>query len=291
MFNMSPREAAQTDPLMRILLTTSYEALESAGYKPDATLSTNRNRVNTYFGQVSDDWRDIVPHTEKGADIYYVPGVSRSFAPSRLNYHFKWGGGSYSIDNACASSTTCISLGCAALLSKECDMAVAGGGSILQSPYVFAGLSRAGMLSPTGGCKTFRADADGYCRGEGVGVIILKRLEDAVADNDNILAVIKGAARSYSNTASSMTHPSAESQERLYRQVLRQGNISPNEISYVEMHGTGTQAGDFAEMTSVVNTFTPGRAKDNPLAVGAIKANIGHGESVSRRIPTNPFIA
>ncbi|RMZ83317.1 hypothetical protein DV737_g1684, partial [Chaetothyriales sp. CBS 132003] len=196
LFNMSPREAAQIDPLQRLFLTTAYEALESSGYHPDATLSTNRNRTNTYFGQCSDDWRDTLPGSDLGTDIYYIPGISRAFVPR-----------------------------------------------------------------------------------EGIGVVILKRLEDAVADNDNVLAVIRGAARTYSNTATSMTHPSSEAQERLYRQVLLQANMAPNDVSFIEMHGTGTQAGDFAEMSSVLNTFAINRSRDNPLVVGAVKANIGHGES------------
>lgn len=236
---MSPREAAQTDPLQRLYLTVAYEALEMSGYYPDATPATARNRIATYFGQCSDDWRDTVPGSESGTDVYWTPGTVRAFTPSRLNYHFKFGGGSYSIDNACASSTTCVALACSALLAHECDTALAGGGSILSSPYPYAALSRAKMVSLTGGCRTFHDDADGYCRGEGVGCVVLKRLEDAEADNDNVLGVICGSARSYSNTATSMTHPSAEAQQRLYLQVLRKANIRPEEIAYVELHGTG----------------------------------------------------
>jgi acyl transferase domain-containing protein len=159
-------------------------------------------------------------------------------------------------------------------------MAIAGGGSILNTPHAFSGLSRGGFLSTTGSCKTFRDDADGYCRGEGIGVVVLKRLEDAISDNDNILAVVKGSARNYSAQASSITHPHAETQERLYKQVLRQASVDPNEVSYVEMHGTATQAGDVCEMTSVTNAFAKDRPKENPLYLGAVKANIGHGEAV-----------
>jgi acyl transferase domain-containing protein len=279
LFNLSPREALQTDPLHRMFLTVSHEALEMAGYSPEATLATNSNRIATYFGQTSDDWRDIV--LTQGVDIYYAPGICRAFAPGRVNYHFKWGGPSYSVDAACASSIATISLACSALLARECDTALAGGGSILDSPAPFAGLSRGGFLSPEKGCETFHDDADGYVRGEGVGVVVLKRLEDAVADNDNILGVVRGSARNYSKGASSITHPSSEAQQRLYRQILNQNAIDPASVSYVEMHGTGTQAGDFTEMSSVLSTFGQYRSKDNPLVVGAVKANIGHGEAVS----------
>jgi acyl transferase domain-containing protein len=270
------------DPLQRLLLHVSYEALEMAGYSKDGTLATDSNRVATYFGQASEDWREVL--NNQGIDIYYVPGLARPFAPSKLNYHYKWGGGSYALDAACATSTTAITLACSALLARECDTALAGGGSILLSPNSFSGLSRSGMISETGGCRTYHDDADGYARGEGIGVVVLKRLEDAIADNDNILAVIKGSARTYTSTSTSITHPSAESQVRIYEEVLRQTSTVPNEISYVEMHGTGTQAGDFEEMTSVIKVMGQGRSKSNILTVGAVKANVGHGEAVSHAI-------
>ncbi|KAI6092709.1 putative polyketide synthase [Hypoxylon rubiginosum] len=279
LFNVSPREAAQMDPIQRLLMTTSYEALESAGYCPDGTLSTESNRIATYFGQSSDDWHEIL--NIEGVDIYYVPSLVRAFGPSKLNYHYKWGGASFAVDSACATSTTAISLACSALISRECDTAMAGGGAIYVSPNGFSGLSRAGMLSTTGGCRTYHDDADGYARGEAVAVVVLKRLEDAVADNDNILGVIRGSTRTYSSTSTSITHPSHVSQERVYKDVLRQSSLDPEEISYVEMHGTGTQAGDFEEMTSVINVMARHRSKDNPLTVGAVKAAVGHGEAAA----------
>lgn len=266
------------DPIQRLLLTTSYEALEVAGYSKNGSLATEDNRIATYFGQLSDDWKEVL--NNEGIDIYYVPGVARSFAPSKLNYHYKWGGGSYAVDSACASSTTAVGLACSALVARECDTALAGGGSILVSPNTYSGLSRSGMIAAEGGCRTFQDDADGYVRGEGVGVVVMKRLEDAIRENDNILGVIRGSARCYSTYASSITHPDSKSQQRLYQEVLRQTSLDPNDISYVEMHGTGTQAGDAEEMTSVLQTLGENRTKDNPLIVGAVKANVGHQEAV-----------
>lgn len=267
------------DPIQRLLLMTSYEALESAGYSKNASLATESNRIATYFGQASEDWRDVLNNSD--IDIYHVPSISRPFGPSRLGYHHKWGGGTYALDAACATSTTAIHLACSALKSRECDTALAGGGSILVSPYSFAGLSRSGMISNNGGCRTFHDDADGYVRGEGIGVVVLKRLEDADADNDNIIGIIRGSARTYTSTSTSITHPSAKSQSRIYEDILRQTAVVPNEIAYVEMHGTGTQAGDFEEMTSVINVMGQGRSRENMLTVGAVKANVGHGEGVS----------
>ncbi|KHN94383.1 Beta-ketoacyl synthase [Metarhizium album ARSEF 1941] len=300
LFHMSPREAMQTDVQHRLLMTTSYEALEMAGYFPDGTPSTNRDRVGSYFGQTTDDWRELA--FQQGEDIYFTTGSNRAFGPGRLQHHFQWGGPSYSVDSACSSSVAAVGLACSALLGRECDMALAGGGSLLLSPSWFSGLSRGGFLSTHGGCQTFHDDADGYVRGEGVGVVVLKRLEDALDDQDNILGVIRGSGRNYSSDASSIMHPSVKAQQQLYRDVLESSGVDANSISYVEMHGTGTQAGDFTEMSSVLSVFAEKRGPDNPLVVGAVKASIGHGEAAagvcaliktlmmlqSRRIPPQP---
>lgn len=218
---------------------------------------------------------------QKGADIYYLPGFSRAFGAGRLNYYFNWTGPSFSLDTACSTSAAAVGLACSALIARESDMALAGGCSILTSPNVFSGLSKGGILSPTGGCRTFHEDADGYARGEGVGVVVLKRLEDALSDNDNILAVIRGAAKTSSPMASSITHPSVVAQRATYDEVLRQAGLRADEIAYVEMHGTGTQAGDVEEMCSTVKSMAKERQEDNPLTVGAVKAAVGHGEGVS----------
>ncbi|KAL7943594.1 polyketide synthase [Trichoderma barbatum] len=279
LFNMSPREASQTDPIHRLLLTTSYEALESAGYSPGGSLSTESNRIASFFGQTSADWQDVL--NQEGIDIYYIPGVGRAFASGRVNHHFKWGGTSLSVDAACATGIATVSLAVSALLARDCDMALAGGGAVHVSPNTYSGLSKAGMVSTTGGCRTYHDDADGYVRGEAVGVIVLKRLEDAVAENDNILGVIRGAAQTYTSTSTSILHPSHVSQERIYKEVLHQSGLQPQDIDYVEMHGTGTQAGDVEEMTSVVNVLAKNRSKNDPLTVGAVKAVVGHGEAAA----------
>ena len=267
------------DPVQRLLLITTYEALEMSGYNMNGSLSTDTKRIATYIGQATDDWRSN--NESSGIDIYFIPGIARAFYPGRLNFHFKWEGGSYSLDSACASSSTAVTSACSALLSRECDTAVAGGGNLLTLPAMFAGLSRGGFLSKTGNCKTFRDDADGYCRGEGVGMVVLKRLEDALAENDNIHAVINGYARTHSAGAASITHPHVESQCKIYKKIFQKSGVDPQDIGYVEMHGTGTQAGDTIEVQSVTDSFCAGRAKDNPLFIGAVKANIGHGEAVS----------
>ncbi|KAL7788075.1 putative polyketide synthase [Trichoderma afarasin] len=280
LFSISPREAEQMDPVHRILLMCSYEALQMAGYSPEATLSTNRNRIATYFAQAGDDYREC--NANQDIDLFLIQGGTRAFAPGRLHNHYKWAGESHSVDTACSGSSTCIILAINALLSRECDTALAGGGSILTAPDMFAGLSRAGFLSKTpGGCKTFREDADGYCRADGVGLVVLKRLEDAVSDNDNILAVLRRGARNSSWNSISITHPSADAQVSVVRDVLRKAGVEPKEIGYVEMHGTGTQAGDTIEMEAVSRVFGNNRTKENPLYVGSVKPSVGHGEAAS----------
>ena len=279
-FNMSPREAYQTDPMGRLALVTAYEALEMSGFVPDRTPSSMLHRVGTFYGQTSDDWRQM--NAAEKIDTYYIPGTIRAFATGRINYHFKFGGPSYNVDTACSSSFAAIQLACTSLLAKECDTAVAGGVNVMTTPDLFAGLSRAHFLSKTGSCKTFDDSADGFCRGDGVGTIVLKRLEDAEVDNDPILGVILGTATNHSCDAVSITQPHAPAQEFLYRKILKSSGVDPFDVSYVEMHGTGTQVGDGTEMKSITNVFAPrnqGRLPDQTLHLGALKANIGHGEA------------
>ncbi|SMR63496.1 unnamed protein product [Zymoseptoria tritici ST99CH_1A5] len=281
-FNMSPREAAQTDPMGRLALVTAYEALEMSGYVPNRSTSTKLNRIGTFYGQTSDDWREI--NAAENVDTYYITGGVRAFAPGRINYYFKFSGPSYSIDTACSSSLAAIQLACTSLWAGDCDTACAGGLNVLTNPDIFSGLSKGQFLSKTGGCKTYDNDADGYCRGDACGTVILKRYQDAVADKDNILGCILGAATNHSAEAVSITHPHAGAQEFLYKQVLANAGIDAHEISYVEMHGTGTQAGDGIEMTSVTNVFAPRHRQRKPeqtVHLGAIKANVGHAEAAS----------
>ena len=242
-FSMSPREAAQTDPMHRLALITAYEALEMSGYTPNRTPSTKLDRVGTFFGQTSDDWRDV--NAAQNIDTYFIPGGVRAFAPGRINYYFKFSGPSFSVDTACSSSFAAIQLACTSLWAGDCDTALAGGLNVMTNPDIFSGLSRGQFLSKTGNCQTWDNDADGYCRGDGVGTVILKRLEDAEADKDNILGVIMASATNHSAEAVSITHPHAGAQEFLYKKILTSAGVDPHDVSYVEMHGTGTQAGEF----------------------------------------------
>ncbi|KAI9731500.1 MAG: Type I Iterative PKS [Cirrosporium novae-zelandiae] len=281
-FNMSPREATQTDPMQRLAILTAYEALEQAGFVPNRTPSTQRDRVGIFYGQVSDDWREI--NSGQNVDTYFIPGGIRAFTPGRINYHFKFSGPSINVDTACSSSLAAIHMACNSLWQGDCDSVIAGGTNILTNPDIFAGLDRGHFLSRTGNCKTFDDGADGYCRADGVGTIVMKRLEDAQADNDPILGVIVGAATNHSAESVSITRPHAGAQSFLFDKVLEAAGIDPMEIGYIEMHGTGTQAGDAVEMRSVLNVFSPDdrkRKAEQALHLGSAKANVGHGESAS----------
>lgn len=280
-FNMSPREANETDPMHRLAIVTAYEALENSGFVLNATPSTQQDRVGTFYGQTCDDWREV--NAAQNIETYFIPGGVRAFAPGRISFYFGFRGPSYSVDTACSSSLAAVQIACQSLRTGDCDTAVTGGVNILTAPDIFAGLSKGQFLSKTGGCKTWDVTADGYCRADGVGSIILKREEDALADKDNILGVILASGTNHSADAISITHPHAGNQAYLYESVLHSAGVDPTEISYVEMHGTGTQAGDTNEMESVTGVFAPAGSRliDNALHIGAVKANIGHGEAAA----------
>ncbi|KAJ6010630.1 polyketide synthase [Penicillium sp. IBT 35674x] len=279
-FDMSPREAGQTDPTHRLALVTAYEALEHAGYTHDRTPSTNKLRVGTFYGQCCDDYREA--NAGQNVDTYFIPGNYRAFAPGRISYFFKFSGPSFNCDTACSASLATIQIACTSLLHGDADMVVAGGVNILTNSDSFAGLSRGYFLSLTGGCKVFDCNADGYCRADGVGSVVLKRLADAEQDNDNILGIIAGSATNHSANAVSVTHPHAATQANLFRQILTQSGVSPLDVDMVEMHGTGTQVGDVIEMESVTSVFSPpGVKRSHPLHISSVKANIGHAEAAA----------
>ncbi|KAH6722851.1 putative polyketide synthase [Leptodontidium sp. MPI-SDFR-AT-0119] len=280
-FNVSPREAQVLDPQMRLALVTAYEALERAGYVGNRTASTKLERIGTFYGQAADDYREVNQGQE--VSTYYIPGGCRAFGPGRINYFFKFAGPSYSIDTACSSGLAAIEVACQSLWNGEVDTAVTGGVNVLTNPDGFAGLCSGHFLTKGhNACKTWDATADGYCRADGIGSLVIKRLEDAEVENDNILGVILGAGTNHSAQAVSITHPHAGHQAYLSRQVLRQAGIDPLDVSYIELHGTGTQAGDDEEMQGIMEVYAPltnRRGKGRPLHIGGVKSNVGHSES------------
>ena len=283
-FNISPREAPQIDPAQRLALLTAYEAIEEAGIVSGATPSTQKDRVGVFYGVTSNDWMET--NSAQNIDTYFIPGGNRAFIPGRINYFFRFSGPSFSVDTACSSSLAAIHVACNALWRGEIDTAIAGGTNVLTNPDFTAGLDKGHFLSRTGNCKTFDDGADGYCRGEGVATVILKRLEDAIADKDPIQGVILSGYTNHSAEAESITRPLVAAQKEIFRKVLSTAGVDPYDIGYVEMHGTGTQAGDGAEMRSVLETFAPENPRqkrngEQALYVGSAKVSLGRFATVS----------
>ncbi|KAK4206967.1 putative beta-ketoacyl synthase domain-containing protein [Rhypophila decipiens] len=282
-FNMSPREAQQTDPMQRLALVTAYEALEMAGFVPGRTPSSHPSRVGTYYGQASDDYREVNASQKIGT--YGIPGTERAFGNGRINYFFNFQGPSFNVDTACSSGLAAVQAACSALWAGEADTVVAGGLNIITSPDIYCMLGRGHFLSPTGQCKVWDAGADGYCRADGVGSVVIKRLEDALADNDVVLGTILAGATNHSSESVSITQPHAGIQKDNYRRVMDRAGVSPFDVNYVELHGTGTQVGDAVESESVLDFFAPpSQRRAGPvqrLGLGGVKSNIGHGEAAA----------
>ncbi|CAK5263658.1 unnamed protein product, partial [Mycena citricolor] len=280
-FNISPREAMSMDPQQRLLLHAAYNALEDAGYTPDSTSTWSRETFGCYFGVATGDY---VHNLQDNMDVYYSTGTLRAFLSGRISYIMKFGGPSLVIDTACSSSNVALYLGVRALMNNDCKACLVGGVNAILSPDMFLGLDHGHFLSPTGQCKTFDASADGYCRGEGVGVFVLKQLKDALIEHDQIYGIIRGAEVNQSGQAPSITYPHQSAQALLLQNLLHNANVLPAEINLVECHGTGTQAGDPNEVTAL-RTILAGsssqRQQNNPLFFTSIKANIGHLEAAS----------
>ncbi|KAK8117734.1 polyketide synthase [Apiospora kogelbergensis] len=275
-------DAEETDPMHRLALVTAYEALEMSGFSPGRTPSTNLKRIGTYYGVASDDWREA--NAGQNLGTYSVPGGERAFANGRINYFFKFGGPSFNMDTACSSGLAAVNAACSALWAGEADTVLAGGLNVISNPDNYCMLGRGHFLSLTGQCKVWDKDADGYCRADGCGAVVIKRLADAEADNDNVLAVVTAGATNHSAEAISITHPHAGAQMENYSQVLSHSGLSPLDLTYVELHGTGTQAGDAVESESVASIFAPVGARRKPeqrLHLGAVKSNIGHSEAAA----------
>ncbi|EGR44834.1 polyketide synthase [Trichoderma reesei QM6a] len=275
-------KAEQTDPMQRLALVTAYEALEMAGFVPNRTPSSHVSRVGTYYGQASDDYREVNASQKIGT--YGIPGTERAFGNGRINYFFNFHGPSINVDTACSSGLAAVHAACSALWAGDADTVVAGGLNVITNPDIYCMLSKGHFLSKTGQCKVWDSGADGYCRADGVGSVVIKRLDDAIADNDNILATIVSGSTNQSAESISITQPHAGAQKDNYRQVMDKAGINPLDVSYVELHGTGTQVGDAVESESVLDFFAPlgtRQRSEQRLHLGAVKSNIGHGEAAA----------
>ncbi|KAK9772995.1 putative Polyketide synthase [Seiridium cardinale] len=276
-FGIGPREATYMDPQQRLLLETSYEALDSSGY-----LRHHRredfDRVGCFIGSTYTEYLENTTACDPTA--YTATGTIRAFQSGKISYHFGWSGPSEVIDTACSSSLVAIHRACRAIQAGECPMALAGGANIITGMHNFLDLGKCGFLSPTGQCKPFDASGDGYCRADGVGLVVLKPLSEAVKHDDNILGVIPGIATNHGGLSSSITVPYSRAQTELFTDVLSRARLSSTQVSYVEAHGTGTQVGDPIEMASIRCIFG-GEQRGSPVHIGSLKANMGHSETAA----------
>jgi len=279
-FGISPREAVQMDPQQRILLEVCWKALEHAG---QASLDLKHSNTGVFIGLANDDYLLLGPHSHNpdNVDAYSSLGVGRNIAAGRIAYALGLEGPTLQLDTACSSSLVALHLACQSLRAGDCEMAVVGGVNLILSPTNPIVRCRLRALSPDGHCKTFDASANGYVESEGCGVIVIKPLSKAIANQDNILAIIRGSAVNHDGPSSGLTVPNEQAQEKLLQKALQNAQVEPNEISYIEAHGTGTSLGDPIEIGAITSVFGKDRSPKNPLIVGAVKSNIGHLEAAA----------
>jgi acyl transferase domain-containing protein len=278
-FGISGREAESMDPQQRLLLEVAWEALENAGI---AVTQLRGSSTGVFVGVTSSDYgRLSVANNSTELDVYAMTGGALNVAAGRLSYVFGLNGPAMAVDTACSSSLVAVHLACRSLRDRECDMALAGGVNLILAPEPFICFSKWGMLAPDGRCKTFDERADGFVRGEGCGVIALKRLSDALKAEDRVLAVIRGSAVNQDGASSGLTVPNGLAQQALVRAALKAARLQPYEVDYVEAHGTGTTLGDPIELEALAAALGKNRPSDRPLRVGSVKSNHGHLESAS----------
>ena len=275
-FRISPREAEQIDPQQRLLLELVFEACEDAGLPPSLLAGSG---AGVYVGASALDYSTIALHDPALADAYFATGNTLSIISNRISYIFDLHGPSLTIDTACSSSLVALHEACEALAQGEIDAALVGGVNILASPFGFVSFSQATMLSPTGLCRAFSANADGYVRSEGGVVLLLKTLDRAITDGDRVHAVIRGSGVNSDGRTSGISLPAEAFQTKLLRAVYERAAVAPDAVVYVEAHGAGTQAGDPVEAAALGAIL--GRAREKPLPIGSIKTNIGHLEPAS----------
>ncbi|WP_343745843.1 amino acid adenylation domain-containing protein [Chitinophaga sp.] len=280
-FGISPKEAAAMDPQQRLLLEVCWEALEHAGIAPSSLRGTDSG---IFVGMSTDDYQQVIRDNSDVTyyeDVFTGLGIERSIAAGRIAYLLDFHGPALQLDTACSSSLLSVYQAAQSLLRKECSLALAGGVNLMLSPDTTIKLCRMKALSPTGQCKTFDDNADGYVRGEGAGVVVLKRLEDALAAGDNILAVIRGGAVNHDGQSNGLTAPNGIAQQQLIEKALKNAAVDAGSIQYIETHGTGTRLGDPVEVLALNAVYGRSRKKETPLLVGALKSNIGHLEAAA----------
>ncbi|WNG38298.1 SDR family NAD(P)-dependent oxidoreductase [Archangium violaceum] len=277
-FGISPREAASMDPRQRLLLEVAWEALEHAGQDPERLVDTS---TGVFVGLTGDDYAKLLPSEPELIDAYFGTGNGHCFPPGRVSYTLGLQGPSLAVDTACSSSLVALHLACQSLRNGECSVALAGGVNLVLDPSVTETLVRMQALSPNGRCSAFDARANGFVRGEGCGLVVLKRLSDARAQGDSILAVIRGSAVNQDGRSQGLTAPNMLAQQALLRQALTNAKVEPSALGYVEAHGTGTPLGDPIEVEALTEVLGRPRPDGSRCALGSVKTNMGHLEAAA----------
>ena len=278
-FRISPVEAQLLDPQQRIMLETSWRALEDAGIDPERLMGS---RTGVYAGVSNQEYRELTQHISDtagpAASLYAVSGTSFNTAIGRVAYALDFQGPTMALDTACSSSLVAVHQAVVGLQRGEADLALAGGVHVMLSGRLIELRANARMLAPDGRCKTFDASANGYVRGEGCGVLVLKRLSEAEADGDRIWGVIRGSAVNQDGASAGLTVPNEVAQARVIRDALQRAGVRPSDVDYLEAHGTGTEVGDPIELEAAAAAYGQEREADRPLLIGSVKTNLGHLE-------------
>ena len=277
-FGIAPREAASMDPQQRLVLEVTWEALEHAGLAADRL---SGSRTGVFVGVTTNDYGNLLVRAGDQIDAWFSTGNALNALAGRVAHTLGLQGPTMAIDTACSSSLVAVHLACQCLRAGDCDLALAGGVNLILAAEVMIAVCRAKMLAPDGRCKTFDAAADGYVRGEGCGVVALRRLSDALSHGENILAVIRGSAVNHDGPSSGFTVPNGKAQEALIREAVAAAGVEPQAIDYLEAHGTGTALGDPIEVRAAAAALGANRTPENPLILGSVKTNIGHLESAA----------
>jgi len=277
-FGISPREAQQMDPQQRLTLEAAWSALEDAGIDIEHLRGA---AVGVFMGSMWSDYARLTHGHPEMIDAHTATGQDTSIISARVSYFLGLQGGSVTVNTACSSSAVAIHLACQSLRTGESRMALAGGVHLMTSPQSTVAMTKFGAMNPAGECRAFDASANGYVRGEGVGIVVLKPLSRAIADGDRIYSIIRGSAINNDGFSNGLTAPNPEAQEAVLRNALSSAGLSPNQIHYVETHGPGTILGDPLEAGSIGAVYGPSRPVEHPLRIGSIKTNIGHTEAAA----------